>query len=610
MINSYWSGLLARRAGRRRALAMTGGAAISAAILAACGGKDDGESKESASGLLVKPADTTKQAKRGGTIRDRTHGDVNSLDSALGSVTFNGIGSHVQSSFLAVKPGFLERSQGVLAGDFAKSWEWSPDGLQIVLKLRSGVKFHNKPPVNGRNVDMDDVLFSWDRFSKVSATRSSLVNSINPDAPIVSVTAADAETVVLKLKSPVVYAPSLISGTGAGTLVIMPKETGSGFDPRSEVIGTGPFFLSGYTPSLKFTFKRFPEYWDQDYELVDQVELPIIPEYASALAQLKSGAIYTMGSSANTPQVMSGEILQVKQEQPKLQIYQGDMDRGAVLIAFGWQGTSPFLDERVRQAFSMAIDRDLYIDTFHNVTKLTSQGLPVETRWNGAIEGMDRNEGWWLDPKGSKFGANAKYLQHNPAEAKKLLASAGFPNGFQVAANYVTSSELPNISPRAEVLNGMINEIGIATSVRALNYSTEYLPKYRDAKGQFEGLLYKGGGGGIASDQPVGEISNWWWSKAGPTFFGFGTPGRNDQAGDPAVDALIEKVRIERDDEARRGMIFELQRNLAKSVYGFLTPGVAAGFLMAWPALQNYRVYRGARANYRIWVDSTQPPGA
>jgi len=64
----------------------------------------------------------------------------------------------------------------------------------------------------------------------------------------------------------------------------------------------------------------------------------------------------------------------------------------------------------------------------------------------------------------------------------------------------------------------MIKDIGISTTVKALNYQTDYIPNYRDAQGQFEGILYKGGGGGIAADQPVGEMSNWWWSKAGATF--------------------------------------------------------------------------------------------
>jgi len=98
---------------------------------------------------------------------------------------------------------------------------------------------------------MDDVLFSGDRFSKVSAARSSLVNALNPDAPIVSMTATDPETLLVKVAKPIIYIPSLLQGVGAGSLVIMPKEAGGGYDPRQDVIGTGPFTFAGYQPQLK-----------------------------------------------------------------------------------------------------------------------------------------------------------------------------------------------------------------------------------------------------------------------------------------------------------------------------------------------------------------------
>jgi len=606
---NYWSRLLTGRIARRRAIATTGATALGTAIIAACGGGESGgESKTSSLGLLTQPEDTIKQAKTGGTVKDRTHGDVATLDNAPGSVTFNAIGNHVNSSLLATEPGYLKRSENKIIGDFAESWEWSPDGLSVVLKLRQGVRFHNKPPVSGRLIDVQDVLFTWDRFSRISAARSSIVNAVNPDAPVVSLTAPDSRTIVLKLAQPIIYAPGLFTGTGGGSFVMIPKETDSSFDSRRDIIGIGPFYLSNYTPSVGFTLKRFPEYWNREYALVDQIDLPIVPEYAAALAQLKAGNLYTMGSSGNIPQVRLGEILQVKREVPQLLVYQGDMARGAILTGFGWQGNSPFLDERVRQAFSMAIDRDLYLDTFHSVMQLEADGLPVESRWNTAMEGIEKNEGFWLDPKGKDFGPNAKYYQHDAAEAKKLLSAAGFPNGLEVPTKFVTGGELPNIPLRAEVLNGMVNEIGIKTSVTAINYTNEYLPKYRDGNGQWEGVLYKGGGGGVGSGDPVGELSNWWWSKGGPTFFGFSTTGKNDLAGDPELDTMIDKARIERSTERRRALAFDIQRLVAKRAYGFLTPGVATGFLMAWPALQNFRVYQGARANYRVWIDTTKPP--
>ena len=97
-------------------------------------------------------------------------------------------------------------------------------------------------------------------------------------------------------------------------------------------------------------------------------------------------------------------------------------------------------------------------------------------------------------------------------------------------------------------------------------------------------------------------------SKGGAAFHGFSTTGKNDQAGDPQVDSLIEKARIEPDIEKRKGLIFDLQRYLAKAVYGLASPGGATGFQVAWPAVGNYLVWRGARNHFRLWVDDTKPP--
>jgi peptide/nickel transport system substrate-binding protein len=606
-IDNYWSKLSSRRIGRRRGLAVTGGAAAAAAVLSACGGSS-GEDEDQ-SGLLSQPTDTTKQAKRGGVMRDRTHQDVQTLDILTSNAPHNSIGPHVYSALLQFEPGYLKPSQRNVIGDLAESWEWSQDGLSIVMKLRQGVKWHNKPPLNARDFDADDVLSSWNRFARLSSARTSLVNDVNADAPVLSLTASDSRTIVIKMKEPVIYAPGLFASNSAGNMVVVPRETDGTLDIRHEMIGTGPFVLANYTPSVGFAFKRNPDFYDKNYALVDEVDMPIIQEYAAALAQFKSGRIYSFGSSGNTPQIRQEEILQVKRDEPRIQVYQGDMGGGSTMLAFGWlpEGRSPFLDERVRQAVSMSIDRDLYLEVFHNVSDFESQGLPVETAWSSAIEGIEDNEGWWLDPKSKDFGANAKFYQHNPAEAKKLLAAAGYPDGFETKSNYVLGGELPAIPTRAEVLDGFMQEVGIRTRVNALDYLKEYTSLFRDGAGQYEGVLYRGGAGTIAS-HPVGELAGFYWSKGGPSFFGFSASGKNDRSGDPQVDAMIEKARVERNIDAARKLAHDLQRHLAKTIYGFRTQARAKEFVMAWPCRGNFRVFQGSRMNYQAWVDETKPP--
>ena len=364
-MTGYWSTILNQRIARRRALAATGSTAAAAALLAACGGGESGGGGADKSSLVVLPVDTTKQAKRGGIIKDRHTADPANLDIVNPVAPLNRPAQQAYSTLLRQKPGYLGPSNLALDPDVAESWEWSSDGLQITMKLRQGVKWHNKAPVNGRVLDVDDVLFSWNRYAAKATLRPLFVNAVNPDAPVLSVTAPDSRTIVVKLKEPLVYAPEIFASYGSfsGNVIMVPKETDTTFDIRREMIGTGPFLMADYTPSVGFTMKRNPEYFDKDFALVDQVDLPIVSIYAAALAQFKAGNIHYFA-------VNPEEVLAIKREEPRLQIYPTDLAPNTESISFGWlpEGKSPFLDERVRQAFSMSWDRDVWIDAFFNVS--------------------------------------------------------------------------------------------------------------------------------------------------------------------------------------------------------------------------------------------------
>src|SRR5262249_42452095 len=149
----------------------TGAGALGAAFLAACGGSSNkggsgGSSKAPVSSLLTVPVDTTKDAKRGGTLKRNVSADVPNLDPMQNPAAAVPFTETVMGRLLGFKPGNLTNAQedGV-DGDVAQSWEESPDHLTITMKLRPGVKWHNIAPVNGRDLDIDDVLYTWKRFS-------------------------------------------------------------------------------------------------------------------------------------------------------------------------------------------------------------------------------------------------------------------------------------------------------------------------------------------------------------------------------------------------------------------------------------------------------------
>src|SRR5690606_10281741 len=119
-----------------------------------------------------------------------------------------------------------------------ESYEFSPDRLQVSLKLRRGIKWHNKAPVNGREADMEDVLHSWRRYTEFSTFRALVDNTVNPQAPVTGVSAVDDSTLVISLKEPL---PDVLShfawqGPSTGWVHMIPKEADGGFDIRHEMI--------------------------------------------------------------------------------------------------------------------------------------------------------------------------------------------------------------------------------------------------------------------------------------------------------------------------------------------------------------------------------------
>lgn len=607
MQDSYWSRFAGQRMGRRRALALSGGSAAAAAFLAACGSGSEGGDGDK-SGLIIKAEDTFKQAERGGTLKRETPTDTPTFDFRT-PISAGGGSTSCYSCLVAAIPGYLRPTESEIGPHMAESWEWSPDGLQITMKLRQGVKWHNKPPVNGRTMDMEDVLFSWKRFSDFASNRTNVVNAINPGAPVLSLTATDSRTIVIKLTEPVVYALELFAPySGGGNMAMIPKETDSTFDIRTEVIGTGPLLMSDYKPSIGFYFKRHPEYYDKDWILVDQIDVPIIPEYAQVVAQLKSGNIH------HTELIRGEDVLSIKREEPQLQIYATDTDflsGTTATMNFGWlpEGRSPFLDERVRQAISMSWDRDLYLESVYNVANFAAEGLPIETRWNSHLGA--NWDGWWLDPKGKDFGANAKYFQYDLAEGKKLMAAAGYANGFDVQTHLSQPNQPQGSTAKfAIILDNMAAEVGMRAKVDYVDYNTQYIPLYRDGNGQYEGLSYPSlSGSGINTLTPIRALAAQYWPKGGVAFKGFSASGKNDQSGDPALSAMIEKARVEQDTEKRRALVFDIQRHLGKAIWGLCQPGGAQRFVMAWPAVRNYQVWRGGHwPSYRVWLDDTQAP--
>jgi peptide/nickel transport system substrate-binding protein len=617
MAQSYWNRVLEQRLSRRRALAATGATAAGAALLAACGGgdSDGGGGSADTSGLLTQPVDTLKEAKKGGILKRNFTSDFPSLDPSANTAGSSGLYETVLGRLVGFKPGLMESGkEDQIVGDAAESFEFSPDRLQITFKMRPGVTFHNIAPVNGRPLDVDDVVFSWNRFATVGGQRSGLANSVNPNAPILSVTAADARTIVVKLKDPVVYALGMFGARENVNLVPKEGADSSVLDLRNKMISIGPYYLSDYQRSIGFTFKRHEGFYDKSIAFVDQIDYPIVPEYAAQQAQFRAGNIHTAGSGLGFT-IRQDEVVGLKRELPQLGLFAGEIVAQGNRTIFGWN-TPALRDERVRQAFSMSYDRDLWIDVWNNAATFEAEGLPIERRWYSPFPAIGENyDGWRLEPRDEKdFGPNAKFFKHDLTEAKRLLSAAGFANGLDLVSTYIGTREYGvDFQRQVEVRQGFNSEIGIRFTPNIIDYQTEFIPRYRDSNGNFEGISYRSGPPPVSGD-PVAQMHYWYHSKAGSSFMGFDAGGKGDRSGDPHVDQTIEKASQEPDSEKRRAMITELVRYLGGKMYSLHGIGGAATFNLAWPAIGNFGAYQGGSANtQRIyntywWLDNTKAP--
>jgi ABC-type transport system substrate-binding protein len=605
---SYWTRFTHSRITRRRALAMTGGTAAAAAFLAACGGGGDGDD-DGQGGLVYTPKDTSSDGKAGGSLRHYVTTDIEHFDAvAANTASTVNLGSvFAYNRLLKFKSGLHpELPDGSSEPEMARSYEVSGDGLTLTMKLRrgAGTKWDDRAPTNGREMDVDDVLFSYRKFAQVNPSGANVDNNRNPAAPVSSVEAPDRETLVFKLAKPDSTIIGLFSATDH--LYIMPKESDGGFDPRREVRGNGPWLLEEYVPSVRFVWKKNPNYYMSNRPFPDRLEAPIISEAPQRLAQFRAGHILT--------DVVSGaqeEVLRMKQDSPGSILYQPRTLNPSLSpsVWFGYEGNSPFKDVRVRQAFSMMVDREAYHLAMHNADTFESAGLEAPAFVNTVI-----SPGWgpfWLDPTKSEFGEDRKYLQFNLDEAKKLLSAAGHGNGFESTLSFNTQGNYgPYYTRGVEVYAGFFEGGGIRVSQNPLQYN-DFLNAYYF--GYRAGASTAGGGGtargysgfSVQAERPYATAVNLMlgsWHPGGSSFHGLTPDGNNPTDGDPKLTSMIEEIQKTFDQKDQISQTHELIRYMTRQAYFIPRAVTNQPYEVWWPAISGLG-YRERWPNNALWTE-------
>jgi peptide/nickel transport system substrate-binding protein len=563
--------------GRRQLLggALAGGAA--AAFLAACGGgKGGGEAQEAVIPQSTRQA-TTAQPKPGGTISVRQSANA-PLDPHLNSTfTAQTLASYVYARLLKYKtaadPAFADNYE--TEGDLAESVEIPADGLTVTFKLRANATWHDIAPVNGRAVDAEDVRFSLERFrtDPKSTNRAAFGTQQNP--LVESVQTPDAKTVVFKLAKP--YGPFRNLIANSNYLWIMPKEIGAGaIDPGKQMIGAGPFILDSTQPDIAYRVRRNPSYYGSPMPYVDGVNLAIITEEAQEVAQFQAGRLDLAALPAE-------RVEEVERSVPKAEIIEY-LPQTFALLAFQLRGdNSPFQDERVRRAAQMSIDRDGLLALIY-----LNKGS-----WQSAIPS---NFGTWrVDPKSSDMGAGGQWFKHNPSEAKKLLAAAGYGNGFPSRFIFTNNIYGERFNQTAEAVSGMLKEGGFNLQVVTQDYLREYItPGTGTFFGNFEGMFY---GLQTAFGDPHDYLYNMHHSRSTRNHAG---------VNDPQLDALLDKEEATLNDEERIKLVKEIQRYVADKVY-YGTTAVGPAFIGVQDWIKNYQRNNGygtgAEGRAKLWID-------
>jgi len=323
--------------------------------------------------------------------------------------------------------------------EMATSWQFSPDGLTMTLKLRQDVKFHS-----GREFTSEDVRFSWE-FAKDPTTGSALRQLFSL---IKDVKTPDRATVELKFDKPCANAFDILDTLGMFDKSAMGKLS-------TMDAGSGPFKVVGYIPGAEIRMRRFDGYWEPGKPYLDEYVVKTIPDDAAMVLNMETKVLDAIWAPA------LHEVARLK-AQPGLV---ADPGAGAQsmfhLMANVTKG--PLTNKKVRQAINYAIDRE-------RCAKMALAGTiePTCLMW----------------PRGSwaYFADLEGRYAYDLGKAKTLLAEAGHPNGFETSI-ILSQKDNPPQFPIGQIIQGDLAKIGIRAKIEDLDsavYNT------RTQRGEFE----------------------------------------------------------------------------------------------------------------------------
>jgi peptide/nickel transport system substrate-binding protein len=445
-----------------------------------------------------------------------------------------------------------------IIGDAATEWKISPDALTYTFKIRPGIKFHDGSPLTAVDVKAtyDKLIFPPDGVRSVRK---------NSYAAVTSVEALDAITVVFKLKHP---SASLLENLASPWNAIYPKKY-LDKDPnyfKTNVVGSGPFKFKSYTRGSTFEGERYPDYFVKDRPYLNGYKFFISTETSVRAAAVRSGRAYI-----EFRDLPDSEVAAIKKQLGDKVAVQHTPMTGQFGIAIN-NTVKPFTDERVRKALTLGIDRYTGGKVLFALTGLKDVGALLRPATDGAMPDAELQ-------KLPGFGRDA---EKNRAEARKLLAEAGYPNGLKVVLKN-RNVRLPYQDWAVFVIQEW-RKIGIEAEHRPLE-TAAWFADGRDT-GSFELIIAPTV---EASDDPdlflrrytTGDSENW---------------GRFSN---PQIDDLFSRQSRTLDPNERKKLVQQLQKVVLEHAY--YMPGLWwTRNVVHWTKVKNYVAPPNHYANQKL----------
>ncbi len=453
------------------------------------------------------------------TLRISSQGDPMSMDP-------HSLQESSQLSFLGnVYEPLLGRDRNfALTPMLATAWEaTSPTTWRF--KLRQGVKFHD-----GSTFTADDVLFSYQRTQSESSDTKLYV------APIKAMRKVDAYTIDMETAQPMPILPDLISGWlimgkawSEKNNALAPADVRKGTENFASLNanGTGPFQLKNRQPGVRTVLKAHDGWWGKKEHNLTEVVFTPIANNSTRVAALVSGEVDLMEPVPlqDIQRLQASPNLQVLQKPELRTMYLGmDVGRDELLYS-NVKGKNPLKDVRVRQALYQAID--------------------IETLRSKIMRGAAQPAGIIVAPGVRGYEASLdKRLPYDVTAAKKLLAEAGYPNGFELGLHCPTDRYV-NDQSICQSITAMWSRAGVKTTLYAETKAL-YLPRaFRRDVSVF-----------LLGWQPASnDAQNTLWALLNtPTNDGRGRFNLGGYA-NPKIDALTQQIGVEIDPDKRKTLM-------------------------------------------------------